>query len=195
MFIVFQSFNSIFDHGQTCVYVFGVCMPWWRFSLNCSWESAGACSDPTKNEKLHLGSIFREERDLLSQGAFDLFLVLECVDACTSVNSDVSDWSHGFCGDDFTHSKGGLMWMFRKWAIRPARLPSPKYPWQKYTRLVIDLYILVMRSILASCPEYAIFQTIGVRSNVESPSVFTATPFSVTMAVTNSAGVTSKLGL
>ena len=27
---------------------------------------------------------------------FDLFLVLECVDACTSVDSDVSDWSHGF---------------------------------------------------------------------------------------------------
>jgi len=40
-----------------------------------------------------------------------------------------------------------------------------------------------------------IIQTIGARSNVESPLALTATPFSVTMAVTNSAGVTSKLGL
>jgi hypothetical protein len=38
----------------------------------------------------------KKEKNLLSQGAFDLFLVLERVDACTSVNSDVSDWSHGF---------------------------------------------------------------------------------------------------
>lgn len=30
---------------------------------------------------------------------------------------------------------------------------------------------------------------------MDFPSAFTATPFSVTMAVTNSAGVTSKLGL
>ena len=36
---------------------------------------------------------------------------------------------------------------------------------------------------------------MGVKSNASSPLFFTATPFSVTMAVIRLAGVTSKLGL
>jgi len=38
----------------------------------------------------------KKEKDLLSQGVFDLLLMLECMDACTPVNGDVSYWSHGF---------------------------------------------------------------------------------------------------
>ena len=37
--------------------------------------------------------------------------------------------------------------------------------------------------------------TIPLKSNPSAPSNFTATPFSVTIAVMSSAGVTSKLGL
>lgn len=54
-----------------------------------------------------------ERKDLLLQGAFDLFLVLECVDACTSVNSDVSDWSHGFV--EMTSQTGyNYLWAYVK---------------------------------------------------------------------------------
>jgi hypothetical protein len=75
----------------------------------------------------------KKKKSLLLQGAFDLFLVLECVDACTSVNSDVSDWSHGFV-EMISHTRIQLM--------------ATDILGKKCTRLVMDLYILVMRSIL-----------------------------------------------